>query len=120
MTWSLIQWDFHWIQPFLIPCIILENNQYYLVGWDACSDATLHYQDQYFQYNCDSAFQELIIRTWTAEDMNGNSSTCHDSIKVERVRIADLQLPLSYNNIDSAALECNGDWIALTQWKSFT
>lgn len=91
----------------------LDNNTYYLKGWDACTDATLHYQDQYFPYNCDSAFQELIIRTWTAEDMNGNVSTCHDSIKVERVRIQDLQLPPSYNNIDSAALECNGNWIAL-------
>lgn len=91
----------------------IGNNQYYLEGWDACTDATLHYQDQIFPYNCDSSFQELIIRTWTAEDMNGNSSTCHDSIKVARVRIQDLQLPPSYNNIDSAALECNGDWIAL-------
>jgi len=91
----------------------IGNNTYYLEGWDACTDATLHFQDQLFAYNCDSAFQELILRTWTAEDLNGNVSSCHDSIKVERVRIADLQLPVDYNNIDSAALECNGDWIAL-------
>jgi hypothetical protein len=91
----------------------IGNNKYYLEGWDACNGATLQYQDELFIYNCDSAYQELIIRTWTASDMVGNTSTCHDSIKVERITINDVQLPVSYNNIDSAALQCDGDWIAL-------
>ena len=91
----------------------IGNNKYYLVGWDACTDATLRYQDQLFEYTCDSAFQELIVRTWWAEDLHGNKSTGKDSIFVRRVTIEDLILPPSYNNIDSAALDCNGDWIAL-------
>jgi len=89
------------------------NNKYILENWDACSDASLVYADQLFTYDCDSAFQELIVRTWIAEDAFGNSTSCNDSIFVERVLIDDLFLPPSYNNIDSAALECEGSWIAL-------
>jgi len=91
----------------------IGENTYYLVGWDACADATLSYSDQVFQFSCDSIFQELKLRTWVGQDLNGNSSSCVDSILVNRVTINDIILPANYNNMDSAALECNGDWLAL-------
>jgi len=87
--------------------------KYIVEGWDACGDVELTYRDDSLLFDCaaDTSLQEIIIRNWKAVDESGNISRCVDSIFVERVPIDSVKLPPSWNNMDTVALQCDGDWL---------
>ncbi len=91
----------------------IDSQKYIVQGWDACGDVELSYIDSTFLYNClqDTLFQQLTIRYWKAVDESNNISRCFDSIFVKRIPIDSVLLPPNWDNRDSAALQCNGDWL---------
>ncbi len=90
----------------------IDSQKYIVQGWDACGDVELSYVDSTFLYDCnqDTLLQQLTVRYWKAVDENNNTSRCFDSIFVKRIPIDSIILPPNWNNQDSAALQCNGDW----------
>lgn len=91
----------------------VDSQKYIVQGWDACGDVQLSYLDSTFLYDCtqDTFLQELVVRFWKAVDESGNVSRCRDSIFVKRIHLDSVILPPSWNNIDTTALQCNGDWL---------
>lgn len=90
----------------------IDTQKYIVQGWDACGDVVLSYIDSTFLYDCnqDSVFQQVTVRYWKAVDESNNISRCFDSIFVKRISLDSVILPPNWNNQDSAALQCNGDW----------
>jgi hypothetical protein len=89
------------------------NKKYTVKGWDYCSDVTLTYTDSVVTYDCSehSIFQELIVRYWKAVDGSNNTSRCRDTIRVKVIGLDSVILPPCWNNVDTTALECDGDWL---------
>lgn len=89
----------------LLTC--LQNSDPVSEGGDApdatftdCSEFFSFYQDTTLIGGCDSTFARRIIRTWTATDIFGNSSTCEQIITVERI------------DFEEAVIECPADFTA--------
>lgn len=61
---------------------------------DACdgTNIDLGYEESYFDDNCDGP-SGTYVRTWTATDQSGNSTTCSQTITVSRPVLADVELP---------------------------
>lgn len=87
--------------------------KYLVRGWDYCSDVTLTYTDSVTNYDCgeNSVFDQVIVRSWKATDGSNNSSKCKDVIRVKRITMDSIILPPCWNNVDSAALACDGEWL---------
>ena len=87
--------------------------KYSVLGWDACGAVQLSYTDSILNYGCGDnlLFEKRIIRYWSAVDESNNISRCRDTIRVKRITIDSVIWPPSWNNIDTTALQCNGDWL---------
>ena len=92
----------------------IDTQKYIVRGWDACGDVVLSYQDSVKRYRCDedSVFQELIVRFWKAVDESGNISRCIDSIRVKKIPLDSIILPRDWDDNDTTALACDGEWKA--------
>jgi subtilisin-like proprotein convertase family protein len=73
---------------------------------ESCSNTTLSYIDTKAPQNCASGLSEIITRKWTAVDASGNSSTCVQTLSLERPTLADVVLPPNYDDIDEPAFTC--------------
>ncbi len=76
------------------------NGTYNLTNFDACGDATLSYADASVNGACPVGPIETITRTWTATDENNNTTSCTETIIVNRV-IGPIVFPTD------VTLECN-------------
>ncbi|MFK8005314.1 MAG: T9SS type A sorting domain-containing protein [Saprospiraceae bacterium] len=66
-------------------------------AFDACGLATVTYQDQVQDNQCNGFYQTIITRTHTAVDGSGNTASCVQTISIERGILADVDYPA---NID--------------------
>ncbi len=89
--------------PPIITCqnvVILECNDPLpgpIFASDACGTATVTFQDQVQDNQCNGQYQTIITRTHTAVDGSGNTATCIQTISIERGTLADVGYPA---NID--------------------
>lgn len=70
-----------------------------ITAFDACGSATVTYQDQVQDNQCNGAYQTIITRTHTAVDGSGNVASCVQTISIERGTLADVGYP-SHIDID--------------------
>ena len=75
----------------------LGTQEYTVRNWDGCGDAILAYSDWIDDVDClldpTNPYTKVIYRTWTATDLNGNSTQCEDTINLIRATLADLVPP---------------------------
>ena len=71
-------------------------------AFDACGPATVTFQDQVQDNQCNGQYQTIITRTHTAVDGSGNFASCIQTISIERGTLADVAYPA---NID---IDCQG------------
>src|SRR5690606_20779677 len=73
------------------------TNGYEIEGLDACGTAFAHYTDEVIEPGCDTMFSQIIYRTWTVTDEQGNvSPPCIQEIYVFRNDLTTLILPPHY------------------------
>ena len=88
----------------------LSQSSYRLLNFDPCGPVTLTFNDQIQQMNCSANLNQRILRNWVATDQAGNMTSCVQTISVRRRTVNDMMAPPNFDNIDSIALECGGDW----------
>ncbi len=64
-----------------------------ITAFDACGSATVTFQDQVQDNQCNGSYQTIITRTHTAVDGSGNSASCVQTISIERGTLADVGYP---------------------------
>ncbi len=80
---------------------------------DNCGDATLEFEVVDTEQPCSSPYSLIRAITWIATDASGNESDpCTQLIHVERVTLADLSFPPSYDGLGSNPnpLSCSGNF----------
>jgi hypothetical protein len=79
---------------------------------ETCSDVTLTYVDQANPANCQGQYWQTVIRTWTATDASGNSTTCSQNINIAKESLSNLCEELrDYDDLDLPAFNCDGNWL---------
>ncbi|MBK8955831.1 MAG: T9SS type A sorting domain-containing protein [Saprospiraceae bacterium] len=73
-----------------------------------CGGFALSYKDNVTQGSCASGNEEVISRTWTAEDAYGNKSTCVQTITVALATLGSLDVPLNFDDLEEPVLSCDG------------
>ncbi|MEM9918855.1 MAG: T9SS type A sorting domain-containing protein [Bacteroidota bacterium] len=76
-------------------------NEFTVLGFDACSEATLSYVDLEIGGSTCGDFNRIVKRTWTVSDAAGNTGTCMDTIYLENLSTAF-----------DPATDCPPDWFA--------
>ncbi len=87
-----------------------SGDVFFLENFDQCSNVTLSYEDDVVDNGCSADFETTIFRTYTATDAAGNSTTAVDTIFIERITLADVELPRNYDDIDLPSLSCSADF----------
>ncbi|MFK7775147.1 MAG: T9SS type A sorting domain-containing protein [Saprospiraceae bacterium] len=64
-----------------------------ITAFDACGPATVTFQDQVQDNQCNGLFQTVITRTHTAVDGSGNVATCVQTISIQRGTLSDVGYP---------------------------
>ncbi|MBK9107884.1 MAG: T9SS type A sorting domain-containing protein [Saprospiraceae bacterium] len=73
-----------------------------------CGSYTLTYKDNITYIGCAGGFDRIITRTFTAIDPWGNRGTCIQDISVSLGTLTDIDVPLSWDNIENPMLSCDG------------
>ncbi len=75
---------------------------------DNCdSNVILSYVDSIENPLCDPSLVQVIYRTWTATDANGNNSfPCVQTITLARPLLDDIQFPSNKDDVEDLALDC--------------
>ncbi len=84
-----------------------SGNEYIIDGFDPCSTVTLAYSESTQQNSCADDYSQVITRLWQATDESNNITYCTQSIYIERITLADVILPPSYDGINNPMLSCN-------------
>ena len=89
-----------------------KTNTWLLQGFDRCSDAYLTYTDAAQTDLCTGPYSSIITRTWKVTDETGNTSTCQQTINVNRANINDVVFPGSWDDVTgpNPGLEACGPW----------
>ncbi|MCA0236377.1 MAG: HYR domain-containing protein [Bacteroidetes bacterium] len=93
----------------LPPLVALPNNKYLAPAGviDYCSDVTLSYTDWTTPQPCETGLSAIVMRTWTAVDQSGNSTSCVQNIKLLRpVELEDFMFPPNYDDFEEPAFSC--------------
>ncbi len=96
-----------------ITCDILDSplNLGHPLVRENCGQFSLTYVDVTTKGNCQIGVEKWIRRTWTAVDNSGNKSFCSQNITVLYQDLANIQMPLDYNNYltpnGTKALSCD-------------
>ena len=74
---------------------VIDNldGTYTLQGFDPCGDATLSYVDDVTMGDCMTGPLETIVRTWTVDDGNGNTTSCTEDIIVNIADVNNIVYP---------------------------
>ena len=100
--------------PFFADAVFVSEGEYTVNNFDACGPVTLTYIDDVTNMDCVQGLARRIERQWHAEDPNGNTHSCSQTIRVEVEGVEVVVLTANYNGIDSMSLECDGDWDKLS------
>ena len=73
-----------------------------------CGSYSLTFSDNVNQGSCALNYQELIVRTWTAIDAQGNRAECIQTIQVALATLSSVSVPADYDDSDQPALSCDG------------
>lgn len=101
-----------------IDYVQIDNQKYRVTGLDACGPTVIRYNDAYEEQDCTSEFDNVILRSWTAEDEQGNvTTTCVQRIYVYRTGLEALIFPPDYDDLEEPSLSCSifGDSIPTTE-----
>ena len=78
----------------------LGDDKFLLVGFDRCSDVILTFEDVPVTTNlCDGPFSSIVNRVWKATDMSDNSSTCTQTISINRASLDDITFPENFDDV---------------------
>jgi len=85
--------------PASVTITNLGDDKYLLEGFDLCSDVTLQFEDVPVTTNlCEGPFSSIITRTWLATDDSGNTSTCSQTISINRASLDDITFPGNFDD----------------------
>ncbi|MCB0525663.1 MAG: proprotein convertase P-domain-containing protein, partial [Saprospiraceae bacterium] len=84
--------------------------------FEGCCMGDLTYVDSEVQQDCASGNTRTISRKWTASDCSGNTSTCIQMIQMKRPTLADVVLPVDYDDIDGPAFSCTDNAYPTPDW----
>jgi hypothetical protein len=92
-----------------------------LKNYDLCSDVTLSYSDKSITNLCDGPYSSIISRTWMIVDNSGNTSSCMQTINVNRADVRDVVFPGNWDSVTgpNASLEACGPWIKIPEGQSY-
>ena len=91
-----------------ITYIPIDEYSYRIEGLDACGPVTVAYIDSLVEQPCESPFDKVIIRKWSATDAQGNESeTCSQTITVFRNGLESVIFPPNYDDIEEPSLSCD-------------
>ncbi len=82
------------------------DGTYTVTGFDPCGPATLVVDDNVIMPNASGCTDKRVERTYTITDGAGNSSTCTQTIDIEPITLADLDLPPNFDGVENPALLC--------------
>lgn len=88
----------------------IEDRKWNAFGLDACTDATLWYNDDEMDLTCSSDYERIIFRSWYALDEYGNQSSCIEEIYIRKDSLEGVIMPPHFDNIEMNALECGADY----------
>ncbi|MBK8955134.1 MAG: T9SS type A sorting domain-containing protein [Saprospiraceae bacterium] len=94
-----------------VPCGSTLTTPFYMgtpTVIENCGGASLSYADKVEQGGCGFDFEERITRTWVAVDASGNRNVCVQVITVAIATLADVDVPLNYDDIEEPSLSCDG------------
>ncbi|MCC6283355.1 MAG: HYR domain-containing protein, partial [Saprospiraceae bacterium] len=100
------------------PLTALPNNKYLVPAGllDYCSPVTLSYSDWSTPQPCESGLTAIIMRTWMAVDVSGNTATCIQTINLLRPTEEDYMFPPNYDDFDEPAFSCIDGAYPTPQW----
>ena len=88
--------------------VIGTSQPYVLLNFDPCGPATLTFNDVEEDGVCGTdTYIRRIVRTWTAEDASGNTTTCDEVIEITRSTLLDVDFPDNLDGIANPHLACN-------------
>ncbi|MBC7886120.1 MAG: hypothetical protein H7X99_11640, partial [Saprospiraceae bacterium] len=100
----------------------IAPGKWLLTSFDRCSDAILTFTDVAVSNLCPpNPFSSVITRTWVVTDNSGNTSSCTQTISVNRTDINDVIFPANYDSATGpyASLEACGTWIKIPEGQDF-
>jgi len=78
----------------------LGDDRFLLENFDKCSDAILFYEDTpVTNVLCTGPFSSIIERSWVAEDISGNTTSCTERIYVNKASLDDITFPPNYDDV---------------------
>jgi len=92
---------------------VLGNpNAWSVRNYDRCSDVLLSFTDDVETDLCSGPYSSIITRTWLVTDNSGNSSSCSQTISINRASIDDVIFPVNWDSATgpNASLEACGTW----------
>ena len=100
------------------PLVPLPNNRYLVPAGqlDYCSDVTLSYTDWTSPQPCETGLSAIVMRTWRAVDVSGNTATCIQTINLLRPVVEDYQFPPNYDDFDEPSFSCTTGAYPTPQW----
>ncbi|MBK8424622.1 MAG: T9SS type A sorting domain-containing protein [Lewinellaceae bacterium] len=100
------------------PLTALPNNRYLVPAGllDECSDVTLSYTDMSTPQLCESGLTAIVLRTWQAVDVAGNTATCIQTINLLRPLVEDYMFPPNYDDFDEPSFSCVDGAYPTPQW----
>lgn len=91
-----------------IAWIPTSDGAYRVTGLDGCGPTILGYVDIPVPQSCDSPYDQVIERTWSATDESGNESEpCTQTIYVFRSGLEAVIFPPNYDDLDLPSLSCS-------------
>ncbi|MDQ3142182.1 MAG: HYR domain-containing protein [Bacteroidota bacterium] len=74
--------------------------------YENCGTYSLTYKDEITYGDCIVGYDQIIKRTWTAEDAYGNKSSCMQFITINLLTLFDVTVPPNFDEYDRPALSC--------------
>lgn len=100
-----------------IVCLQILVDQPQALTIDNCGGAVdLSYIDSETSNDCASGFTKTIQRSWQASDAFGNTASCIQNIQLRRPILADVTLPVNFDNISAPAFACQNNGYPTPDW----
>jgi len=92
--------------------VVGNPNAWLVRNYDRCSDVLLSFTDDVETDLCVGPYSSIITRTWLVTDNSGNSSSCSQTISINRASIDDVVFPVNWDSATGPkeSLEFCGDW----------
>jgi Dockerin type I domain len=83
-----------------------------VTNYDRCSDVIISFTDDVETDLCVGPYSSITTRTWLVTDVSGNSSSCTQTISINRASIDDVVFPVNWDSATgpNPSLEACGTW----------